>query len=259
MANFGSNNSRASSSSNSSSSVFSNSSSSLSSSSLSATSIDLASSSPSQASSQSSTIVSAINKSSTSSSATLLSYKNQFFPNFELKYDDSWKVENTTEDSGIDGLLTRNIIFSKDIINQQGLKEKMSFKVRLVPQDYILTGCVPGGEQTISFILKNIDLGNGIYKISTIKTIKPRPGLLSISVNEVIYSKETDKIRLASPDCLDLKNTLTTNIKVSDFPDYSKYRINDGDYVKYRFYIDTNRLKPDSTEIDKVIAASKFE
>ena len=186
----------------------------------------------------SSTKTGAAASSTSSSSRPLLSYKNPFFPNFELKYDESWKVDNTTKGSVLyeNQLLERTLAFGRN---------GKVFEIILTP--LVPTGCA-GPELTVASIK---DLGNGVFR----KKLKNASNESNFAT--VIYSKSN------GPDDCGLLNILTSNIKTSDIPKYKELLPSDSN-VRYLFRVKLNALNVDSPEsdfevVDKIIADSKFE
>lgn len=171
-------------------------------------------------------------ESSSAKSIALQTYKNQYFPNFELNYDSDWKVENTTVASAYPGLLIRNINFSK---------AGKSFNLKLYPLP--LSGC--GGTEPI--ISQKKDVGSGIFRVT----------VEFDNTSSTYYTKAPN-----SATC-PLDNRIVSNISAADIPKYAEFFGKDK-FVNYIF--DVELISPSESapvseyiEIDKIISQSKFQ
>ena len=190
--------------------------------------------SPSSSVQSSTTIPSISSQSSIPSGPTLISYKNPYFPNFELNYSSDWNVKNTTKPSPYIGLLERTISFSKNTTK---------FEVFLTP--FPRSGC--GGSGFIQSV-NSVDLGNGISRIR-------------VNFEGGDSYQEYTKSNSPTPNCYQ-SNVINSNIQAKDVPDYAN-SLDKGSNVKYIFEIITPGLtstspNADFAEIDKIIGNSKF-
>lgn len=164
----------------------------------------------------------------------LNTYKNQFFPNFEINYSKDWKVDNAAKDSRYSGLVERELLFSRGDLNFQ-------FKIEPVYP----TGCALDGIQT-----KEVkELGGGVSRVQYI--IGDNPKILNS------YVKLVD-----SPFC-SFGNIITSNIDSSEITEYKELYAKD-DKVRYFFTINTRGTSESAknelyNQLDQIVSQSKFQ
>jgi|GEM_PF-2350280 len=169
------------------------------------------------------------------SSKSTQSYVNRYLPNFVINYDIGWRLVNTAKPSIYEGLVNRELSFTKG---------KSHLIIRLTP--FPKTGC---GETNKTKLVTNKNLSGNLSRFS---------GKLADDTGFLQYSKSESP----KPGCI-IDNTIETNIQSGYSSDY-KNSLDKGDNVKYLFEITTPGLTFESPEsdfeaIDQIIAASKFE
>ena len=172
-----------------------------------------------------------------------MTYTNEYFPNFKLVYDDTWKFETSTSEGIYSNLLNRNIYLSKP---EKNILLKLDLSV------WHTSPCTGVPSEVIT------KFSNGVYKSSTIDDVSNKKSLF--------YGK------LNACDPL----IINTNIDTNNIKDYLRTN-NQKTKVEYRVFISPmfgtlstqkggisiNTQDPKNSniisEIDKIIENSKFE
>lgn len=152
------------------------------------------------------------------------SYVNEFFPDFELNYPNTWDFETTTDESMYDNLRTRNITLEK---------QDSTLTISLTPQ--FVSGCA--GEVASDYTT--------LDEVGTFT-------LFRSNENENMY-----EIASSIPNCPG-DNSVTSNIDATFSDDFAQQQTSEGtvDYFLTITFDDNNDL---IEEVLEIIAESSFE